>query len=381
MKRLKIICITAALATTLFSSTVFADAAQPTQNILDVDTAINMSIESSYSIKKLDIGIKQAQNGYTDSLRSASDYNNKIPYASGSTKLSLIKGRDFAQLQYKYAIFQYTNVKEVAKNQLKLGVYQLYSGLISTKEGLDVEQQNLNSVEDQYKKAQLQLQLGTVSPVDVKSSESAYTAEKAKLNQLQRQYDSLTKQLNQLLGVDINTKYTGFSKDNLSTQAYPKKYDDYVKDALTNRVEIKNDTESINEKKAEFDSVRSAYPYNTSPEYKIAKFPIGEAQNKLDTDKIDISIEINTLYNDLQVKIKKLQPEQKKYDSAKTTYNKALQSYNLGLISKIDFDKASVGLNAEAIAIKSIQRDIWMAQTKLQYASDIGTDATSLTAQ
>jgi outer membrane protein TolC len=381
MKRLKILCITAALATTVFSSTVFADAVQPAQNVLDVDTAINMATENSYSIKKLDIGIQQAQNTYTDSLRNASTYNDKVPYTSGDSQLSLIEGRDFPQLRAKYAIFQYTNVKEVAENQLKFGVYQLYSGLISAKEGLDVEQLNFNNVEEQYKKAQLQLQLGTVSPVDVKSSEASYTAEKAKLNQIQRQYDSLTKQLNQLLGVDINTKYTGFTKDNLATAAYPKNYNEYVNDALTNRVEVKNDNENINEKKAEFDSVKGAFPYNYSAQYKIAKFPVDEAQNKLDTDKIDISIGINSLYNDLQVKIKKLQPEQKKYDSAKTTYNKALQSYNLGLVSKIDFDKATVGLKAEEIALKSIQRDIWLAQTKLQYASDIGVDATSLTSQ
>lgn len=381
MKRLKLLCISAAVATTLFSSTVFASDVQPTQNSLDIDTAINMAIENSYSIKKLDIGIQQAQNSYNDALRNAANYNKMIPFVRGDQKLALIKGRDFAQLEYKYAIFQYTNIKEAAKNELKLGVYQLYSGLITVKEGLEIEQKNFNNVEQQYKKAQLQLSLGQISPADAKSSEAAYMAEKAKLNQLQRQYDSLTKQLNQLLGVDINTKYTSFTKDNLATQAYPKSYNDYIKDALTNRVKIRNDNENINVKKLEFESIRAEYPYNTSPQYQIAKFPIEDAKNKLETDKIDISIEINSLYNDLQNKIKKLEPEQKKYDSAKTTYEKALQSYNLGLVSKIDFDRAEIGFRAEEAAIKSIQRDIWMAQTKLDYASSLGADASSLMGQ
>lgn len=381
MKRLRLLCLTVALATTVFSSTVFADAAQPAQNLLNVNTAIDMAIKNSYSIKKLDNGIDKAKNSYTDSLRSAASYNDMIPYTNGDNKLSLIKGRDFTQLEYKYAISQYTNIKEVAKNQLKFSIYQLYSGLISLKEGIDVQQQNLNSVEEQYKKAQLQLQLGTASPVDVKSSEASYVAEKAKLTKLQRQYDGLLKQLNQLMGVDINTKYAGFANDNLATTVNVQKYDDYVKDALTNRVEIKNDTENINTKRLEFESVRAMYPRNTSPQYKIYEFYVDDAKNKLDTDKIDISIGINSLYNDLQLKIKKLEPEQKKYDSAKTTYNKALQSYNLGLISKIDFDRALVGLKAEEIALKSIQRDIWLAQTKLQYATDIGVDASSLMSQ
>lgn len=378
MKRLKLLCITAAITTTLFSSTVFASGVQTTQNSLDIDTAINMAIENSYSIKKLDIGIQQAQNGYKDAVRNAANYNKMIPYTQGDQKLSLIKGRDFAQLEYKYAVFQYTNVKEVAKNQLKLGVYQLYSGLMTVKDGLEIEQRNFNNVEQQYKKAQLQLSLGQISPVEAKSSEAAYFAEQAKLNQLQRQYDALTKQLNQLLGVDLNTKYTDFAKDNLAAAAYPKTYNEYLKDALTNRVEIRNDNENINVKKMEFESVRAEFPYNNSPQYKIAKFPIEDAKNKLETDKVDISIEINSLYSDLQDKIKKLEPEQKKYDSAKRTYEKAQQSYNLGLLSKIDFDKAELGFKAEEAAIKSIQRDIWLAQTKLNYASNLGADASTL---
>ncbi|WPC42253.1 TolC family protein [Clostridium sp. JS66] len=385
MKRLKLLCITAALTTTLFSSTVFAaDAAQPTQNILDVDKAVNMAIENSYSLKKIDLSIGQLKNKYADSQRNAADYDKKLSYVqytqnyNDSMKLNLVKGRDFAQSEYKYAIFQYTNIKKASENELKLGVYKLYSGLVSLKEGLDTEQQNFNNVEDQYKKAQLQLQLGLVSKADVKTSEAAYTAEKAKLNQYQRQYDAYTKQLNQLLGVDINTKYTGFTKDNLATSANTKSYNDYVEDAIKNRVKIKNDTEMINTKKMEFESVRGIYSGSNTPEYKVAEYPVEAAKNKLATDKVDISIEINNLYNDLQVKVKKLEPIKKDYDSMKKTYDKALQSYNVGLISKIDFDKAAVGLKAKEIALKSAQRDIWLAQTNLDYASDVGADGSTL---
>ncbi|AKN33471.1 hypothetical protein Ccar_22635 [Clostridium carboxidivorans P7] len=380
MKKIKLLCISAVVGATLFSSTVFAaDASQPAQNILQVDNAINMAISNSYQLKKLDVGIQQAKNSYNDSTRNAAKYTKMLPYAfQQDERLNLIKGIDFPQLEYKSSIAQYTNIKEVAQNQLKLGVYQLYLGLISAKEGLDVEQQNFNTVEQQYKKAQLQLQLGLVAPVDVKTSEAAYNTEKAKLNQVQRQYDSLTQQLNQLIGVDINTKYTGFANDNLQTQAEQKTYQEYLNDALKNRVEIKNDIENINLKNTEFSSVKGVYSYNTQPQYKIAEYSVENAKNKLDTDKINISIDINKLYNDLQLQVGKLQPEQKKYDSAKRTYDKALQSYNLGMLSKIDFDRAAVGLKAEEISLKSIQRNVWLAQTKLQYASSVGADASSL---
>lgn len=383
MKRLKLLCLTAALTTTLFSSTVFA--AQPTQNLLDVDKAVNMAIENSYSLKKLDTNINELKNKYADSQRNAATYDQNLTYIdytqnkyNDSMRLNLIKGRDFTQLEYKYAIFQYTNIKEAVKNELTFNIYKLYSGLVSLKEGLDTEQQNFNNVEDQYKKAQLQLQLGLIAKADLKTSEASYLAEKAKLNQYQRQYDAYTKQLNQLLGVDLNTKYTGFTKDNLATAAAAKSYDDYVKDAVANRVKIKNDNEMINTKKSEFNSISGVYSDTKSPQYKVAEYPVEVAKNKLDTDKIDISIEINKLYSDLQVKVKKLEPAKKDYDSMKKTYDKALQSYNLGLISKIDFDKAAVGLKAKEIALKSAERDVWLAQSSLDYASGAGADGSTL---
>lgn len=378
MKRLKLLCLSAVVATTLFSSTIFADGVQPTQGTEALDTIINMAIQNSYKIKSLDIGIQQAQNSLNDVLRSSAKYSEQIAYTDGDQKYALIKARDFQQAEYKFSIFQYNNVKEVAKNQLALSVYKIYSGLMTLKEGLDLEKQNFNNVEQQYNKAQLQLSLGTASPVDVKASEATYVAEKAKLNQLQRQYDGYIRQFNQLLGVDV-TKYIGFTADLVATQAEPKTYNEYVNDALTNRAEIRIGNESIDTKKFEFNAVRSAFPYNTQSQYKMAKYSVDKANNDLATEKIDIEININTLYNTLQTTIKSLEPAQKDYNSAKKTYDIALQNYNLGLISQLDFDKAQINLKSKENTIKSIERNIWLAQKQLDYASNLGADATSLT--
>ena len=377
MKRLKLLCLSAAVAATLFSSTVFADAVQPVQGTSDLDTIVNMAIQNSYKIKSIDIGIQQAQNSLNDVLRNSAKYSDQISQTEGDQKYALIKARDFQQAEYKYSIFQYNNTKEVAKNQVALSVYKIYSGLMTLKDGLDLEKQNFSNVEQQYNKAQLQLSLGTVSPVDVKASEATYVAEKAKLNQLQRQYDGYIRQFNQLLGVDV-TKYIGFVADNLAAQAEPKTYDEYVKDALTNRAEIRIGNENINTKKFEFNAVRSSFPYNTQSQYKMAKYSVDKANNDLATEKIDIEIDINTLYNTLQTTIKSLEPAQNDYNSAKKTYDIALQNYNLGLMSKLDFDKAQINLNSKENSIKSIERNIWLAQKELDYASNLGADATSL---
>ncbi len=98
MKRLKLLCISAALATTLFSSTVFAEGVQSIPNSLDIDTVINMAIDNSYSIKKIDIGIKQAENSYNDALTNGASYSSLVSKAEGDAKLNLIKARDFNAL-------------------------------------------------------------------------------------------------------------------------------------------------------------------------------------------------------------------------------------------------------------------------------------------
>lgn len=354
MKKVKLICMSAVM-TLMLSSTTFVQAAG---NTLDIENAINKAIENSYQIKNIDISIEKAKNSYKDATRGSGGGN--------------------ADIEAKYSIYQYTNQKEAAKNSVKLNMYTQYASFINAKQALDLETQKYQNAEAKYKKAQLQLSLGTIAKPDLKSAEQSYYNEKAQLNKAQRTFASAAKGINQLLGSNISDTYTSFSKDIVEEKPIIKTYDEYVKDALNNRAEILNDTENIKVKKLEFVSVRnSGNPYITSPEYIIGKFAVTDAENQLETDKIDISIEINGLYNDLQSKMQKLQFQTTNYNNEKKKYNEALQKYNLGMISKIDFEDQLSSFKGAENSLKSAQRDVYLAKLKLEYASGIGTGTQS----
>lgn len=349
MKKVKVL-VSAGLiiAACLSSSPAFA-AGTP----LDIDSITNKAMENSYQIKNIDISIQRFQNNYKDATRGDGSGN--------------------ADIEAKYNIYQYTNLKEAAKNSVKLNVYTQYISFINAKEELDIQQQKFKNAEEKYKKAQLQLSLGLIAKPDVKGAEQTYNSEKAELNKAQRKLDSVAKTINQISGSSISTTYDGFKKDIVEDKTVVKTYNEYLNDALKNRVEILNDTEKIKLKKLEFAGVRGVHPNTNSPEYVIGKYDVTEAENGLDTDKIDISIEINRLYNDLQGKIQKLQPQITNYNTEKKKYNEYLQKYNLGVISKIDFEEEALKFKSAENSLKAAQRDVALAKSTIEYASGIGT--------
>lgn len=350
MKKIRLICIAAAMAAML-SSTV---SVQASGNALDLDNSLNIAVQNSYKVKSMDITIQKDQYTYKNATKS------------GST------GSD---LEAKYSIYRDTNLKKVTENAVKLDVYEKYISFINAKDALDLAQQEYQNAEAKYKKAQLQLSLGTISKVEAKSAEQTFYDGKAQLNKAQRSFDLYTKSINQVLGGSLNTTYDSFTKDITIDKSTVKNYNDYLNDALKNRAEILNDTENLKLAKIQFDITKASYPYKTQAKYIIAQYSVTAAENQLDTDKTDISISINSLYNDLQSKIQKLQPKTENYNSEKKKYDQYLQKYNLGMISKVDYLDELASLMSAENSLKTAQRDAALAKLKIEYASGIGTEA------
>ncbi|KZL89707.1 TolC family protein [Clostridium magnum] len=185
MKKIKML-VSAGLiiAACLSSNTVFA-----ASNTLDIDSVLDTAVQSSVTIKSIDISIQKSENSYKKAVKDASDYDEQLDNLKGSddaSKLQLMQSRDDAPAIQKNALYQYTNKKEVAKNGVNLSVYQQYITLLNYKDTVDTEQKRLNNAEADYKKAQLQLDMGMASKGDVLTKQSAYLAQKAKFNSVKR---------------------------------------------------------------------------------------------------------------------------------------------------------------------------------------------------
>ncbi|WP_123054664.1 TolC family protein [Clostridium sp. JN-1] len=374
MKRLNIF-ISILLITLFAGSTVFADSIT-----LDIDSVMENAVNNNYNVKTADIKIQQNQNLYDNSFKEAAKIDDEL--SSGKVPenqvLQYVQRRDYPQMEYKYALYKYNNAKEVAKNQARFSIYKEYETLLNDKSNLDLEQIKLNNAKDNLNTAKLQLNLGTISPADEKAQEAKYAKEQANFNQIQRQYDAETMNMNKTLNLPLDTTYKILLKDKLTPSPYIRSYDDYNEDALKNRFEVLNGNEYIKLMKFEFDTTRGMDPYTMDAPYKIARYNWQMAKDQLDIQKINISLEINNLYNDLQNKSKQIDSLRDSYNLAYDQYNKALLKYNAGVMSKLDKNQYYINMLTADNSLKSGERDVWLAQIKLNYACGLGYDASSL---
>ncbi|WP_368490045.1 TolC family protein [Clostridium sp. BJN0013] len=373
MNKIKILA-TAVVLSFCTSTMAFAQG-----NTLDIDSLISNNIDSTYKVKNADISIRQAQNSYNKAVKNAGSSGSQLNGdLSSSERYQLMKTIANAPKEAKFSIYKYTNEKEVAKNEVKLAAYTEYQTVMNSKDSLDLQQQEFSNAEEQYKSAQLKLNLGIMSQADVKQAEISYYDAKAQLNKAQREYDLQIMNLNKVFDIDVYVKYDVLLKDKITESPYIRSYDDYVNDALKNRAEILNNQENINLQKFEFNIIRGVYPSKYDAMYKIGQYNVEQANDTLDLNKITITTEINNLYNDLQVKSKMLDSKKDTFALAQRNYDTALAKYNAGVLSKIDFDSQSVNLKSAQNDLKSLQRDIWMAQFKLNLACGIGSDTSKI---
>ncbi|APM40317.1 TolC family protein [Clostridium kluyveri] len=349
-------------------------------NTLDIDSLISNNIDSTYEVKNADISIQQAENSYNQAAKNASSYADQLNDDLDTyTKLTVMQGMSVAPRQAKFSIYKYTEEKEIVENKVKVDAYTQYTAVMNSKDALDLQQQKFDNSEQLYDSAKLKLNLGVVTEADVKQAEVSYYDAKASLNKAQRDYDLQIMKLNQIFDIDVYVKYDTPLKDKTEEAPYIRSYDDYVSDALENRGEIVIGQENINLKEFEYNVIKGVYPSKYETSNKIGQYNLDKAKDTLELDKLYITNDINKLYNDLQTKCKMIDSKKDALALAEKNYNTALVKYNVGVLSKIDFDSQKVNLKTAQNDLKSLQRDIWMAQFKLNTACGIGSDISKIT--
>jgi outer membrane protein TolC len=349
---------------------------------LDIDASIDAAVKDSYEVKSADISVRQAQNSYDQAVKNAVNYADQLDEGGDNldsyTRLTLMQGISNPSKEAQFSIYKYSNIGKVAESQVKLSAYTQYTALMDAKDALDLENQKFQNAKEQYDAVQLKSNLGMASPADVKQAEVDYYSENANLNKTQRQYDLAVMKMNQILNKDIYTKYDVLLRDKITESPYIRSYDDYVNDALKNRAEILNAQENINLKKFEYDVIKGIFPSKYDTMNQIGQYNVDQAGDALDILKVDIPVEINSLYNDLKNKTKMLDSKKDALALAQRNYDVARVKYNAGVMSKIDFDARADDLESSQNDLKSFQRDIWMAQLKLNLACGIGYDTSKL---
>lgn len=351
-------------------------------NTLDIDSFIDTAIQNSYDVKNADISIQKAQNSYKDDVKSAASYSDQLSQKDAilnlNTRLNIMEKMSDPPEQDKFSEYKYTEIKAVAQNQVELSAYSQYTTVMNDKDAVNLENQKFSNAQEQYNSAELELNIGTISSSDEKKAETAYLAEKNQLRKAERQYNTDIQSLNKIAGIDIYTQYDVLLRDKVTESPYIRDYSDYLNDALKNRVEVLIGQKNIELQKFKCDVVDGVFPDEQSVPKRLAQADIDNAADNVEIQKLNITSEINSLYNDLQVKTRMLGSKKDALKLAQINYNTAQVKYNWGVLSKIDFDTQDANLKSAQNDLKSAERGIWLAQLKLQLACSAGSDTSKL---
>jgi outer membrane protein TolC len=372
MNKLKIFAVSMAVVVSVgVGNNVLAEG-----NSLNIDDSINTAISSSYEVKNIDISISKAQASYDTDMKNTDTYGKQLNQAGLDqySKLTIMQKISDSPKQDKFDEYKYTQIKTVAENKIKLSAYTQYIDVMNDRDSLKLESQKFENTSEKYNSDQLKFKNGSISEADLQKSEAEFMAEKDQLNQIQRQYDMDIMSMNKVLGSDLYKTYDTMPIDKITETPYARTYEDYLNEAFENRAEILIENANIELQKAKYNTVNGVFPEKQSVANRLASANLENSKDDLEIQKLNITSEINSLYNDLQIKAKALGAKKDAYNLSRTNYDIAKVKYNVGVLSKIDFDATAVDLQEKQNDLKSAQRNIWMAEYKLVLASEAGSD-------
>lgn len=356
------------------TSTVYAK-----DDILNLDLAVKNAINSSYSIKKKEINIKTLNNSLKDQMHTSklADRAMKSGSKSEDEMYMLLKLRDDSIANIEFNIFQEKNALEVEKNNVKQLVYESYADLLKSRDALQIEKIAMDNHKKQYEKSKMLLNLGAIGKKEFNLVETKYLSDKGNYNVCDRDFKEKCIEFNKLIGQPLNKSYL-YEKDFLNSNETIKPLDNYINEALKNRMEIINGEEFVRLKRFEEGSAYGIYKNQYHRERKMAETYVENAKDSLAMKKLDIQMEINDIYNNLQINLKKLSIEEKNYNNKNKKFQELKKKYELGSISLLDLNMYKEEFLKSTLNYKNLKRDIYMDIMKLNDATTIGNNASKV---
>lgn len=382
------------------------------EQVLNINDACDLALQNSSALKILQLNIEHLQlivdqaneasrladqrlkindrflelynakqnNDLTDP-NDIQEYNNYVsmygkPIIGEDQKFQFIQMKSITPLEAKYSVYSAQNNIKINENAIKYSVMQSYCNLLNLKDSIEINNMNLKIKEENYKTAQLKLKYNLISSIDYKKIENDYTKAKISLDTLNNNYNLQLKTFNRQLGLPINNII--FSIVDVEFDPKIDSIDNYLEDALINRIEIKNATQNSKNKKYIYDIVYDSFSDEDNSHIQNALYEKNQAEHDLEDNKINIQIEIKTSYQDIQKKLLDYKLAQDSYNNSLKKYNEGLTQYKINKISNIDLKSLELSLKQAEIQINSIKRDIWLRMKKLEFLSHEGLNTSQV---
>lgn len=378
--------------------------------VLDFDILIEKAVENSIKVKNRKSTIEILENGFQDNINASNSLDSKLESNERFKKLENKSERtESEQREYEnyqrifgapiteeyelfkliqssnnlialseFEIFQNKNALEVDKNDVRQKVYEEYEKFLMEADKLKLEEDNYKNAEDEYKKAEISYKSGLISKTEYIGKKAKYLEKKGEFLKLDREFQKYNMEFNKLVGEPLDKKYSSYKKQLSLDKSTLKSQDQYVEEALKNRMEIKNGKENILVRRFESGAAKGVFSNEHHRERKLGEQKIENAEDELELKKLDIKMEINLLYNDFEVKILRLNNLEEGYKQAKKEYDEAYKRYSLGMLSRLDFNRKNAEFIENSMDYKNAEREAYIAKIKLEFASSIGTDSNKI---
>lgn len=344
---------------------------------LDIEKVAIQAIKNSQAVQLINGQVKLTQKKYADTKAQMSGARGRLPYANS---YQLVEQIILLPLQLENSLTQVTNGQFITTNAVRLSAYQGYINLLKANYAQNVQQNLLNSIEADYKKAQLQESLGEISSWQLRLSEIAYLKVQYQYKNAQKGSNSASMALNNMMGEDPSKQFSSLQDSNIIPAAQIKPLVDYVNMALANRADVINAQGALDIKKKQYEYGIAEIPNDFQFYIQKQEYAIESAQNDLDLAKISVQEDIAKLYINLESAMKNLEAMKYLNEQAVLNYQAAEVQYENAQISSLEFADAKVAKAQADINYENAQFDAWLIQTTMDSACGIGYQLVSSTA-
>lgn len=231
------------------------------------------------------------------------------------------------------------------KKEIKRKVLNSFQDILIKQKELEIGKMN---IEYHYKKleiAKLKNKLGKISNIDLESSQNKYDELVTSLSPKEIELKNLYSSLNQLMGHEINERYT-VSLDNINKDIYIqniKKPADIMDIVFKNRydyISLKNSYEIQN---LNLNNIKIKYPPNTYM-YKEQERTLNNYKESYKEKEISIKNELENEYSQLILVKEELNNNEQILKNSKTILENKYYFFEYGRISKIEIENAKIDM-------------------------------------
>lgn len=283
-----------------------------------------------------------------------------------------IKNRDFPHYSFWASIKNTKTNRDLMESNITLAIRQLFENILNIQDTLELQNELLESMENQNRQIHLKFENGLVSEYDKYLSDTNLVKQKINIAKLQRSLDNVKMSLKQQIGIPLGQEIELTPYDTVDFSKPLDNYESYLEKAMSNRSEVSIAKIDLQVKQRELDIIKQYIKnellfdrWDAQQSYDEKKMIYDETVEKVRSDIYDA-------YKAVLRKRDEVKIAETKKGNAETQYNRAKRLFDAGLIGSNDLMAMEIALYQEKIALNQSMRDYSFNLYRLELACGIG---------